>query len=133
MREDICTIPINEVFEKGDGCPVCRMRSMLKDRIVDYVLGPAMMEPDTREITNKKGFCRRHLPMLFGKGNRLGLALVLETHVKELSGKMTAEKQTEKLIIKSTYETMGGKYRQDGDYSHPNLKYRRFQSRCLGG
>ena len=34
MRDDICTIPISEVFEDGDGCPVCRMRKMLEDRFI---------------------------------------------------------------------------------------------------
>ncbi len=29
MREDICSIPVNEVFEPKDGCPFCRMRDML--------------------------------------------------------------------------------------------------------
>ena len=35
---------------------------------------------------------------------------------------MTVEKQKEELIMKSTYETMGGKYRQDGDYLLPNFE-----------
>ena len=30
MREDICSIPIHDVFEPRDGCPICRMRDMLK-------------------------------------------------------------------------------------------------------
>ena len=84
MREDICTIPINEVFEKGDGCPVCRMRSMLKDRIVDYVLGPAMMEPDIRIKTNSLGFCSEHFEDMMGKRNRLQLSLILESHLAQI-------------------------------------------------
>ena len=31
MREDICSIPISEIFEPKDGCPFCRMRDMLED------------------------------------------------------------------------------------------------------
>ena len=30
MREDICTIPISEVFEPKEGCPICRMRDTLE-------------------------------------------------------------------------------------------------------
>ena len=30
MREDICSIPISEIFEPKDGCPFCRMRDMLE-------------------------------------------------------------------------------------------------------
>ncbi len=30
MREDICSIPVNDVFMPKDGCPFCRMRDMLE-------------------------------------------------------------------------------------------------------
>lgn len=33
MRKDICSIPISEIFEPKDGCPFCRMRDMLEDRM----------------------------------------------------------------------------------------------------
>ena len=48
MREDICSIPISEIFEPKDGCPFCRMRDMLEDRMATYITGAAMMEPDVR-------------------------------------------------------------------------------------
>ena len=35
---------------------------------------------------------------------------------------MTAERQEEELIMKSTYETMGGDYQQNGDYLLPNFE-----------
>ena len=85
MRDDICTIPLNEVFENGDGCPICRMRNMLTDRITDYILGAAMMEPDVRIETNKLGFCSKHLSKMMKKHNRLQLGLILETHLQEIS------------------------------------------------
>ena len=43
MREDITSIPISEVFEPRDGCPICRMRDMLEARVVDYITGAAMI------------------------------------------------------------------------------------------
>ena len=52
MREDICTIPVSDVFEVNDGCPICRMYDMLQTRAVDYITGAAMMEPDVRLVTN---------------------------------------------------------------------------------
>lgn len=84
MREDICTIPINEVFEKGDGCPICRMKNMLTERIVDYILGPAMMEPDIRIKTNTLGFCSEHFENMMNKRNKLQLALMLESHLAQI-------------------------------------------------
>ena len=61
MRDDICTIPVSEVFEESDGCPICRMYETVEDRIITYILGDAMMEPDVRIETNKVGFCEKHL------------------------------------------------------------------------
>lgn len=94
MKERIYSIPLTDALRENCGCILCTLEKKLEGDALGYFLGPAMMEPDIREITNEKGFCRRHLPMLFDKGNRLGLALVLETHVKELSEKMTAEKKS---------------------------------------
>ncbi|MEG1886759.1 MAG: DUF6062 family protein [Oscillospiraceae bacterium] len=84
MREDICTIPISEVFEPKDGCPICRMRNLLENRMIDYILGAAMMEPDVRIETNKKGFCREHFEQMLKQKGRLQLALILDSHIEEI-------------------------------------------------
>ncbi len=94
MKERIYSIPLTDALKDGCGCILCTLEKKLEDDALNYFLGPSMMEPDGREITNEKGFCRRHLPMLFEKGNRLGLALVLETYVKELSKKITLENKS---------------------------------------
>ena len=84
MREDICTSPISEAFEENDGCPICRMRKTVENRILDYIMGAAMMEPDVRIETNRLGFCREHLGGMMKKRGRLPLALILESHTKEI-------------------------------------------------
>ena len=84
MREDITSIPISEVFEPRDGCPICRMRDMLEERMVEYITGAAMMESDVRQETNRQGFCSCHYEMMMKKRNRLSLALILESHLAEL-------------------------------------------------
>lgn len=84
MRDDICTIPISEVFETLDGCPICRMHNMLEKRAIDYITGAAMMEPDVRVVTNKKGFCPEHIEKLANRKSGLSLALMLQTHLDEL-------------------------------------------------
>ena len=85
MRDDICTIPVTEVFEHNDGCPICRMYARVNERIVDYIMGDAMMEPDVRIETNKLGFCADHYEEMFSRRGRLGFALMLETHLKSLN------------------------------------------------
>ena len=92
MRQDICTIPISEVFEVNDGCPICRMRETVEKHLVDYIMGAAMMEPDVRIETNKLGFCERHFDMMLNTRGRLQLALILESHMKEI-GKNIFEKK----------------------------------------
>ncbi|MBO5322454.1 MAG: hypothetical protein J6B22_07650 [Clostridia bacterium] len=85
MREDICTIPISEIFEENDGCPICRMYERAEKRIVEYILGDAMMEPDIRIATNKVGFCQHHYDKMLSTRGRLQLSLMLQTHIDEIN------------------------------------------------
>ena len=84
MRYDITNIPVSEVFEEGDGCPICRLRNTLEKRAVEYITGAAMMEPDIRIETNKKGFCLAHYRQVLGQRNRLSVALTMESRLEEL-------------------------------------------------
>lgn len=92
MRDDICTIPVSEVFEKNDGCPICRMRDTIEERMLDYILGDAMMEPDVRIETNKVGFCEHHYSRMMNRRGRLQLALMLQTHIDEINKGIFARK-----------------------------------------
>ena len=81
--EKIYTIPVNEAFDasaadKSCGCPFCALYNGLEKKETDAILGAAMMEPDIRIETNKKGFCRTHYDLMFGYKNRLGLALIFQ-------------------------------------------------------
>ncbi|MDD6312144.1 MAG: DUF6062 family protein [Firmicutes bacterium] len=82
--EKIYTIPVNEAFEKTDGCPFCSLYDKLEANEIDLILGASMMEPDVRIETNKKGFCKKHFEQMFNAKNRLGLALMLESHLAEV-------------------------------------------------
>lgn len=102
MREDICSIPINDIFGPKDGCPICRMRDMLEERLTKYITGAAMMEPDVRIETNRLGFCKDHFDMILSVGSRLSVALILESHLKEIEEKvlfLENEKQGEKKAL----------------------------------
>ncbi len=88
MRSDICSIPVAEVFEPKDGCPICRMRDMLEERMLEYIMGAAMMEPDVRIQTNKEGFCFTHYKKMLNRRNRLSVALMMESHLKEIEKKV---------------------------------------------
>lgn len=89
MKESIYTIPISEAFETAEGCPFCEIRRTLGRRWVEYITGPAMMEPDVRQKTNELGFCGKHYSMMLEQKNRLAVALMLQTHLAELGVKLT--------------------------------------------
>lgn len=88
MQEKIYTIPVNEAFDTDCECPFCVLEKNLESESVEYALGAAMMEPDNRIESNNKGFCSRHFKMLYDYPNRLGLALVLDTHLEEIRKKL---------------------------------------------
>lgn len=90
MRYDITNIPVTEVFEEKEGCPVCRLRDTLEKRAVEYITGAAMMEPDIRIETNRQGFCIDHYRMMLRQRNRLGVALILESHLEEMEKQVFA-------------------------------------------
>ncbi len=87
--EKIYTIPVNEAFEKSEadhscGCPFCTLYRKLENDQLELILGASMMEPDVRIKTNELGFCKTHYDMMFTRKNRLGMALMLESHLNQL-------------------------------------------------
>ena len=94
MKERIYSIPLTDALNEGCGCILCTLEKKLEADAAAYFLGPSLMEPDNRSLTNDRGFCRRHLSMLAEGNNKLGLALLLETHVVELSKKIEIKKNS---------------------------------------
>ncbi len=81
MKEQLYTIPVNDAFEKDCECPVCSMYEVLENNAIDFVMGPSYMEDDVRMETDKIGFCTDHIKLMYKNQNRLGLALMLLTHM----------------------------------------------------
>ena len=103
MMESICTIPLTEVLEERDGCPLCRIRDTLERRVVEYITGPAMMEPDHRILSNTKGYCRRHMDQLAGAKRALPFALVLDTRMDEVAFKDFEYYRTKNIPARGSY------------------------------
>ena len=81
MKEKLHTIPVNEAFDKVSECPVCNMRKELEEKAIDFTMGPSYMEDDVRGETSRLGFCKSHMELLYKNQNRLGLALILKSHM----------------------------------------------------
>ena len=83
MRYHIDTIPIWDAAKKDGECLLCALERKTELGEADRYLGASVMEPDVRVRVNEKGFCRKHHAMLYTMSNRLGHALMLESHTIE--------------------------------------------------
>ena len=96
MKTEIYTIPIQDAFAEESECPVCRMYQKLEENAINYTIGPgaSYMEGDIREQSDEQGFCQKHLEMLYEYPNKLGLAMMLKTHMdKTASGSCTFQEK----------------------------------------
>lgn len=84
MKEKLYTIPVNDAFDTDTECPLCTMRKQLEKNAIEFTMGPSYMEDDIREATSRLGFCEKHLHQLYENQNRLGLALILKTHIDKI-------------------------------------------------
>ena len=83
MKYHIDTIPIWDAAKLEDECLLCALERRTELGEAERYLGASVMEPDTRVRVNERGFCRKHHAMLFTMSNRLGHALMLESHMIE--------------------------------------------------
>ena len=81
MKEQLYTIPVNDAFAKDSECPICEMFKELEKNAVEFTMGPSYMEDDIREVTDKVGFCTEHVKKLLKMENKLGISLVLHSHM----------------------------------------------------
>lgn len=107
MKEQLYTIPVNDAFAVDCECPVCSMYDSLEKDAIEFTMGPSYMEDDIRMETNKIGFCTHHVKQLYKHQNRLGLALILHTHMqrtnRDLEDLFSSDKPVKKgLFAKKT-------------------------------
>lgn len=81
MQEKLFMIPVNDAFHTESECPVCSMYQELERKAVEFTMGTSYMEDDIRAMTDETGFCPEHVKQLLAQNNRLGLALVMKTHM----------------------------------------------------
>jgi len=84
MADHIHTIPVLDALRDPKGCAFCQMQKTLDKNVINFILGPAYMEDDVRMETDRVGFCTTHIKAMYKEQNRLGLALMLHTHMKKL-------------------------------------------------
>ena len=88
MQYHLDTIPVWSAMEEGAECPICALFRKAEQTEVERSLGGSVMEPSARVRVNERGFCQRHHQQLFQQKNRLGHALMVDSHVQELQKKV---------------------------------------------
>lgn len=84
MKYQIDTIPVWEALEFQGSCMLCTLHAKTEADEISRVLGASVMEPDVRIRTNERGICAEHQRMMFATPNRLGHALLMDTHAAEV-------------------------------------------------
>jgi len=64
-------------------CPLCVLAEAAEDTYLRSFQHSRIMEPNVRVQTNDKGFCPAHSRKLYERENKLGLGLMVHTHLKE--------------------------------------------------
>lgn len=88
MQYHLDTIPVWDAMEQETACPLCALYKKCEESEIDRSLGGSVMEPDSRIRMNETGICDRHHQQLFDMKNRLGHALLVDSHSKELLKKL---------------------------------------------
>lgn len=111
MKEQLYTIPVMDAYKEDCECPVCSMYRSLELKAIDFTMGPSYMEDDIRAVTDKAGFCNTHVKLLYRNQNRLGLALMLKTHmdktIVDLEKLSSSEKISAPSLFKKKTEAQG--------------------------
>lgn len=109
MKEKLYTIAVNDAFNEDCECPICVMRKTLETNGVEFTMGPSYMDDTVRLETDKIGFCSHHLRLLYENQNRLGLALILKTHmdktIQNLETYSTHNRKISSSLFKKKSET----------------------------
>jgi len=80
---------IHDAYAQGAECPLCFLMEGTERTYLYSFQHSRVMEPNVRVKTNAVGFCPEHLGKLYQGENKLGLGLVMLTHLEEKSKEIT--------------------------------------------
>lgn len=108
MNYHINTGLVIEEFQKGDGCPLCRIEKIVETGICKELLADGCMDDAVRTQVNAKGFCPEHFEQLYLMPSKLSLALQLSTRLntmlkvyKKPSNSFSAKKLSDNIVKSS--------------------------------
>ena len=134
MKQHIDTAPVWEVYRQDCECPMCLLHAKAEAANVGYFLGESVMEPSQRIEVNQKGFCAHHFKRMYDAGNRLGLALMTHTYMKQTLGRLEdiaaqARDAAASEAGKSVFRRLGGS--KGEGFQEPVNALRAIEDSCL--
>ncbi len=107
MEYHLDTIPVIDAVKEDDECLLCVIQKKTDKLYSEAFLGGSVMAPETRVQVNEHGFCPRHFHVLYEGKNRLGLALMTQTYMRETVRQIKHKEKT--LPLNAKKKIFGGK------------------------
>ena len=74
---------VHDAYGDAGECPLCTLREWAEATYLHSFQHSRVMEPNVRVQTNAVGFCPDHYGKLYRGENKLGLGLVVHTHLQQ--------------------------------------------------
>ncbi len=75
---------IHDAYAESGECPICSVMTIADTAYVRSFRGGRVMAPEVRVQTNRSGFCPSHYERLYLGEGKLGLSLMVHTHLAEV-------------------------------------------------
>ena len=97
---------VHDAYGRPGECPLCLLEEDAEKTYLRSFQHSRVMEPNVRVQTNRQGFCPGHFRKLYDGENKLGLGLVVHTHLQSLRRIVEAE-------LDSLVKSAGGRNGRD--------------------
>jgi hypothetical protein len=74
---------VHDAYREANECPLCFLAESVEETYLRSFQHSRVMEPNVRVKTNDTGFCPLHYRKLYERENKLGLGLMVHTHLRE--------------------------------------------------
>ena len=81
---------VHDAYGNPGECPLCLLEQDAERTYLRSFQHSRVMEPNVRVQTNRQGFCPDHYRKLYDGENKLGLGLVVHTHLQQLRPELNA-------------------------------------------
>ena len=118
MEYHLDTIPVIDALNEDNECLLCVVQQKTDKMYSEAFLGGSVMSPETRVKVNEHGFCSRHFHILYEQKNRLGLALMTHTYMRETVRQLRDKEKKLPLNAKKKFFAAknGDEFRQFEDF-----------------